>query len=352
MAAVADHGAGAERATDAGITVRTHDYHTAGEPFRIVVDEIPELEGTTVLERRAWAREHLDHVRRLLVNEPRGHADMYGAFVTPPDDAGADIGVVFFHNEGYSTACGHGTIALVTWALETGVVATTGAETRVVVDVPSGRLACVAATEGERVASVRFRNVPSFVLARDVEVETSDFGRLAIDVAFGGAFYGSIDARSLGLEVSARDLPMLIRLQRELRPALERAVAVRHPTEPALGGIYGVIFWQDEPDETGFEVSQRNVTVFADGEVDRSPCGSGTSARLALLVADARIGVGERLRHLGIIDTAFEAAVVAETSVGGLPAVVTEVEGSAYPTGRHEFVLRPDDPVGTGFLLR
>ncbi len=332
--------------------VRTVDYHTAGEPFRIVVDGVPPLEGSTVLDRRRWARDHLDHIRRLLVFEPRGHADMYGAFVTPPNDEGADLGVVFFHNEGYSTACGHGTIALVTWALESGRLPITGSETRVVVDVPSGRLECVARVDGTRVRSVRFRNVPSFVLARTVEVETAAFGRLVLDVVFGGAFYGSLDARSIGLDVSPASLPALIPLERELRPAIEAAVDVAHPGEPELRGVYGVIFWQDEPAAPGFALVQRNVTVFADGEVDRSPCGSGTSARLALLHAEDRLRVGERLRHLSVVDTAFVGEVVAEATVAARPAVVTEVEGSASLTGRHEFVLEPDDPVGPGFLLR
>jgi proline racemase len=341
------------RSARAGIvTVEAVDYHTAGEPFRIVTGGIPPLLGRSILERRRFAREHLDDVRRLLVNEPRGHADMYGAFVTEPNDRHADLGVVFFHNEGYSTACGHGTIALVTWAIESGRVQVDGEETPVVVDVPSGRLDCVARVSGARVSSVRFRNVPSFVLARRVEVETAVAGRVTADIAFGGAFYGSLDVRSVGLDVSLASLPSLIALEREVRPRLEAAVEVVHPVEPELNGIYGVIFWQEESDGSGDALVQRNVTVFADGEVDRSPCGSGTSARLALLHDEGRLVVGRRLRHLSIVDTEFLAAVVSATEVAGRAAVVTEVEGSAYLTGRHEFVLEPDDPVGTGFLLR
>ena len=196
--------------------IRTVDYHTGGEPFRIVTGGVPELEGRDVLERRQWASENLDHVRRLLVNEPRGHADMYGAFVTPPNDDWADLGVVFFHNEGYSTACGHGTIALVTWAIETGRIAapTDGREVSVTVDVPSGRLACTARLDEDgQVEAVRFRNVPSFVLARDVTVRVGR-GPLALDIAFGGAFYGSIDVAVLGARIDPADLPTLIALER------------------------------------------------------------------------------------------------------------------------------------------
>ncbi len=348
--------------TDSAVPMRvtTTDYHTGGEPFRIVTGGVGPLHGRTVLERRAFARDHLDRIRHLLVDEPRGHADMYGCFVTDPDDAGADLGVVFFHNEGYSTACGHGTIALVTWAIESGRLPRPLDDGQIGVDVPSGRLRCVARMDpdGVGVASVRFRNVPAFVVARDAPIATSR-GEILCDVSYGGAFYASVDVRALGLEVSPASLPALIALQRELRPELDRKLDVVHPDEPELHGIYGVIFWQnevttDEDRADGIALTQRNVTVFADGEVDRSPCGSGTSARLALLAADGRLGTDGRdpLRHLSIVDSAFLGRVVEDVEVGRRPAVVTEVEGSAYRTGEHVFELDPRDPLGTGFLLR
>ena len=315
------------------------DYHTGGEPFRIVTGGVPPLGGTTILERRRFARDHLDRFRRLLVHEPRGHADMYGCHVVPPNDDGADLGVVFFHNEGYSTACGHGTIALVTWALDEGVVPCREGENRVVVDVPSGRLETWATVEAGRVRSVRFRNVPSFVWAKETEAA----GRV-VAVAFGGAFYASLEER-----VEPRELPRLIELGRAIKAAIEAEQDVVHPLEPELRGIYGVIFWQDE---RGEPLTQRNVTVFADGEVDRSPCGSGTSARLALLDAQGSLPRGVALRHLSIVGSEFTGRVVGAADVAGLPAVVTDVEGSAFRTGRAEFELDPDDPLGEGFLLR
>jgi proline racemase len=351
---VYEEGSAVDKAGQARTTgpIRTVDYHAGGEPFRIVVDGVPELEGQTVLERRRWALANVDNVRHLLVDEPRGHADMYGAFVTPANDAGADLGVVFFHNEGYSTACGHGTIALVTWALDSGRVAATEPEAAVTVDVPSGRLACRAAVGAGRVASVTFRNVPSYVVETGVGIPTSQ-GDIDVDMSFGGAFYGSVDARSLGLDVSRASLPALIALQRELRPALDQAVHPRHPHQAELAGTYGIIFWQAEPDEAGTALVQRNVTVFADGEVDRSPCGSGTSARLALLDASGELPRGGLLRHRSIVDSVFEAAVVGEgPAIAGRPSVITEVTGSAFRTGTHEFTLDPADPLGTGFLLR
>jgi proline racemase len=321
------------------VQVETVDYHTGGEPFRIVVGGVPPLEGATILERRRFARDHLDRFRRLLVFEPRGHADMYGCHVVSPNDDGADLGVVFFHNEGYSTACGHGTIALVTWALDEGVVEKSEGENRVVVDVPSGRLETWAGVEDGRVRSVRFRNVPSFVWRTGLEAA----GRV-VDVGFGGAFYASLEER-----VEPRELPRLISLGRGIKAALEASHDVVHPLEPELRDVYGVIFWQDEGGEP---LTQRNVTVFADGEVDRSPCGSGTSARLALLHAQGRLPLGEPLRHRSIVGSEFTGRVVGETEVAGRPAVITEVEGSAYRTGRAAFELDPDDPLGEGFLLR
>ena len=330
--------AGEEHRLELGV-IRTTDYHTGGEPFRIVTGGVEPLRGATILDKRRDALARLDHVRRLLVLEPRGHADMYGCHVVPPNDDGADLGVVFFHNAGYSTACGHGTIALVTWAIDEGIVCKREGEVRVVVDVPSGRLETWARVERGRVCSVRFRNVPAFVWATGLAA-----GRLEVDVAFGGAFYASIRER-----VEPRELPRLIELGRTIKRAVEAEHDVVHPLERELGDLYGVIFWQEE---SGEPLTQRNVTVFADGEVDRSPCGSGTSARLALLDAAGLLPAGAALRHLSIVGSAFIGRVVARTEVAGRPAVVTEVEGTAFRTGTAEFVLDPEDELGAGFLLR
>ena len=319
--------------------IRTVDYHTAGEPFRIVTSGVEAPVGATILDKRRDALERLDHVRRLLVHEPRGHADMYGCFVVEPNDDGAHLGAVFFHNAGYSTACGHGTIALVSWALDEGVVERSEGENHVVVDVPSGRLDTWARVENGRVRSVRFRNVPSYVHASGLEI-----GEHELEIAFGGAFYASVEEH-----VHPGELPRLIELGRELKRSIEEWQEVVHPLEPELRDVYGVIFWQEEADDP---LTQRNVTVFADGEVDRSPCGSGTSARLALLDRSGRLPRGAELRHLSIVDTEFRGRVVGETEVAGVTAVVTEVEGSAYRTGEHVFTLDPDDPLPVGFLLR
>ena len=272
---------------------------------------------------------------------------MYGCFVTEPADEDGDLGVVFFHNAGFSTACGHGTIALVTWAIDSGVVPTTGADTQVIVDAPSGRLITVARVENGKVSSVRFTNVPSYVEEK-LAVATSA-GEVAADIAFGGAFYASVHAPDLGLGVRSSDLNALIALGREIKHDIEKERQIVHPLEPELRDIYGVIFYEDDDDG---EFAQRNVTIFADGEVDRSPCGSGTSARLALLDKSGSLPRGDTLVHKGIAGGVFRGRVTGDGDVAGTPAVITEVEGQAFVSGYSHFVLDPDDPIGTGFLLR
>jgi proline racemase len=316
--------------------VVTTDYHTAGEPFRIVTGGAPEIPGATVRERRESARasEDIDAVRRLLCHEPRGHADMYGCFLVPPDDDGADLGVLFWHKDGYSTACGHGTIALGAWAVESGRVACDpDGETAVTIDVPSGRVVARVRCAGGAVESVTFRNVPAYVVARGVEAAGA-----RVDVAYGGAIYASVAAADLGLEVVPERVVELIAAGRKIKRALEGTEVARHADE-RLAGIYGTILH----DVLG-PLHQRNVTVFADGEVDRSPCGSGTSARLALLDLEP----GQVLRHDSIVGTTFTARVAERTDEG----VVTEIEGMAFRTGEHRFVLDPRDDLGTGFVLR
>jgi len=321
--------------------VTTVDYHTAGEPFRIVSGGVPPLRGHTIMEKRRFALEHLDAIRQLLVFEPRGHADMYGGFVTEPEDEGAQLGVVFFHNAGYSTACGHGTIALVTWAIEAAMVRANGPLAEVTVDVPSGRLRTVATLQDGRVRSVRFQNVPSFVLI-DAMAVTTGGRRIEVAVAYGGAFYAIVPADRFELPIEPAFVPRFIELGREIKAAIEAKRAIVHPLEPELEGIYGVMF----------TAKNRNVTIFADGEVDRSPCGSGTSARLALLDQRGELARGTTLMHESVIGGRFASRVVGEARVGDYPAVVTEVEGSAHLTGYHQFVLEADDPIGLGFLIR
>jgi proline racemase len=335
------------------LEIRATDYHTAGEPFRIVTGGVPEIPGGTVLERRTYAQnsEQVDAVRRLLVNEPRGHADMYGCFLVPPDDAGAHVGVLFWHKDGYSTACGHGTIALAVWAVRTGLVpAAPDGPTDVVIDVPSGRVTATVSCAGGAVQDVGFRNVPAYVLAEGVIVETGH-GPVSADVSYGGAIYASVDASAVGMSVTPRHYADLLALGREIKWKLDETEWARHPSDPRLSGIYGTILFEDlDPGPDG--PHQRNVTVFADGEVDRSPCGSGTSARLALLASSGQLGPDQVLTHDSIVGTRFLGRVVETVETEGREACVSEVRGMAYRTGEHHFVLEPGDPLGLGFTLR
>jgi proline racemase/trans-L-3-hydroxyproline dehydratase len=334
-------------------TIATTDYHTGGEPFRIVADPPVSIPGRTVAERRARAIEdpEVQALRAVLCCEPRGHADMYGGFIVPPDDDGADLGVLFWHKDGFSTACGHGTIALGVWAVETGrVVAPETGSVDVVIDVPSGRVTARVHREDARVVAVDFVNVPSWVVARDVPVTTSR-GEVRVTVAYGGATFATLPATQLGLSVTPGCVGDLIALGREIKWALNDTEPATHPTDPRLNGIYATIWFDDLGDAPG-QVHQRNVAVFADGEVDRSPCGSGTSARLAVLAADDRLPAGTVLRHDSIVGSTFTGSVLGSVDVDGRPAVIPQVTGMAYRTGEHMFSIDPHDPLVTGFVLR
>jgi proline racemase len=334
-------------------TIATTDYHTGGEPFRIVADPPVPIPGTSVADRRARAIDdpEVQWLRAVLCSEPRGHADMYGGFIVPPDDGDADLGVLFWHKDGFSTACGHGTIALGVWAVDTGRVAAPDSGTAdVVIDVPSGRVTARVHREAGRVVAVDFVNVPSWVVARDVPVKTSR-GEVTVTVAYGGAIYATLPAGQVGLAVTPDVLGDLIALGREIKWALNDTEHARHPTDPRLSGIYGTI-WFDELGESDGQVQQRNVTIFADGEVDRSPCGSGTGARLAVLAADGRLPSGTVLRHDSIVGSTFTGTVLNSVDVEGRAAVVPQVTGTAYRTGEHVFSVDQYDPLVPGFLLR
>jgi len=335
-------------------TVSTTDYHTAGEPFRIVADPPVIIRGNTVAERRAFAIDDpdADTLRKLLCFEPRGHADMYGGFITPPDDVGADFGVLFWHKDGFSTACGHGTIALGIWAVHTGRVALDPSGiTDVVVDVPSGRVTARLHSTDDQISGVDFVNVPSYRLHTQIDVDTSR-GPAVVDIAFGGAIYAHLNAASVGLEVTPEHYSELIAIGREVKWLLNETEYARHPVDDRLSGIYGTILFDDLGTDPAGNPHQRNVTVFADGQVDRSPCGSGTASRAAALAAAGQLKQGQTLIHDSIIGSRFHGRIVSELTADGYPAVIPAVTAMAYRTGEHRFEIDPADELGTGFVLR
>jgi len=330
--------------------VRVVDAHTAGEPLRVILDGFPRPAGATLSRRRLDAATRYDALRRALMWEPRGHADMYGCLVVPPVSPEADFGVLFMHNEGFSTMCGHGIIGVVTVVLELGLLARpAGEEVPVGIDTPAGFVQARARVEDGRVRSVSFVNVPSYVAAHDLEVDVPGVGRVRYDVAFGGAFYAFVEAEGVGLRLVPGEVGRLIEMGRAIKRAAAEAGEPIHPNDPALGFLYGTIF-------VGPGVApgahSRNVCVFADGEVDRSPTGTGVSARLALHHARGELAVGEEIRIESILGTSFTGKVLRETAFGPHAAVVPEVAGSAFVTGRGEILVAPDDPLAEGFLLR
>ncbi len=336
--------------------VKTIDAHAAGEPLRLIVDGMPRPPGKTMLQKREWMRRHADHLRRALMLEPRGHADMYGALLTEPVSPGADAGVLFMHNEGYSTMCGHGVIAVTTLVIERnlaieGDTRALAARQEIVLDTPAGavyaRPRVARAGDRVRVDSVAFTNVPSFVLLAGHAVKLGT-RELRVDIAFGGAFYAIVDIEAIGVPLDAARLPELRRTATSIRESLEANVTIAHPADPGLTGLYGVIFTGPANDP---EAHLRNLTVFADAEVDRSPCGTGTSAVMAVLDAMGLLPPDQAFVHESLIGTLFRGRVLRRTQVGELPAIVPEIEGSAWITGEHTFYIDDEDPLREGFRL-
>lgn len=330
------------------------DAHTAGEPLRIFTGGLPEFPGDTILAKRRYAKENWDQIRRAVMWEPRGHADMYGAILTEPVTPDGHAGVLFVHNEGFSTMCGHGIIALAQVAVETGLL--TGEPTvsnpsvlEIRLDTPAGRVTAFARHAGGRVAEVWFHNVPAFVYALDQIVEVESLGPVRYDIAYGGAFYAFCQAEEVGIGLGPENFRELIDTGMAIKRAVMGSLPIRHPVEADLGFLYGTIFTGPAHNPAHHS---RNVCIFADGEVDRSPTGTGVSARAALHFARQEIGLGEAFTVESILGTTFTGAVTETTTFGGYEAVISRISGSAYICGRNELLIDPDDPLAYGFLLR
>ena len=327
--------------------ISTVDMHTGGEPLRVVTAGLPPIAGRTVLEKRRYFREHLDHLRTGLMWEPRGHADMYGAIVTPSLDADADV--FFLHNEGYSTMCGHAVLALTKLLLETGLVVRPGRAPVIALNAPCGRIEARAVVENGLVVRSSFRCVPSFLYLRDGELDVPGVGRVRFDVAYGGAFYAVVDAPALGLGLDAANFGRLVEVGRRIKHAVMAAQAIKHPFEEELSFLYGTIF-TGPAHEAGHH--SRNVCIFADGEVDRSATGSGVSARAALHHAKGELPLGETIVIESITGSTMSVRAIEAVKFGPHDAVIPEVGGSAAFTGRHEFWFDPADPFRKGFIFR
>ena len=325
------------------------DAHTGGEPLRIFTGGYPSLQGDTILAKRRYALENLDHLRTATLWEPRGHADMYGCIITEPVTSDGDFGLIFTHNEGYSSMCGHGIIAVTKVVLETGMIAEAESKELLKIDTPAGRVTAYPHWKEGRVKEVSFYNVPSFSYALDQSVEVPGKGRVSFDLAFGGAFYAFVSSESVGVELSPAGFRQLIELGTAIKKAVMNSHPVRHPFEEDLSFLYGVIFvgQAHEPHH-----HSRNVCVFADGEVDRCPTGTGVSARTALHHARGEIGLKQPFTVESILGSTFTAEAVENIKFGPYEAVVPRVTGSAHICGINTLLIDPDDPLGSGFILR
>lgn len=329
--------------------ITTVDAHTGGEPLRIILDGYPELPGDTILAKRRFAKKNYEHLRTALMWEPRGHADMYGCILTPPVSREADFGVLFIHNEGFSTMCGHAIIGVTKVVLELGLLPKQEPITTVKIDTPAGQVTAFARLENGGVKSIYFHNVPSFVLALNDTVEVPDIGLVKYDIAFGGAFYAIIQAEEVGLTCTPENFRALIEKGMAIKRTIMASRPITHPYEADLSFLYGTIFLGPA---IGDKADSRNVCIFAEGEVDRSPTGTGVSARMALHFAKKEIGINEPMLIESIIGSTFTGRVIKTTTFGPHEAIIPEVEGRAFITGMHEFLIDPSDPLKNGFILR
>ena len=329
--------------------LRVVDMHTGGEPLRIITSGYPAIPGATILEKRAYARDHLDHLRKILMFEPRGHADMYGAILVEPSLPGADLAVLFMHNEGYSTMCGHAIIALGRFAVDRGMVEASGDRATVNIECPCGMVTAEVTIRGGRAAEVSFVSVPSFLFAGDVTVTVPGHGEIICDVAYGGAFYAIAPAASFGLAFGRDPVAAFIEAGDRLTQAVAAAVPLDHPDADDLAFLYGSILTDGGE---GRETPSRNVCIFAERQVDRSPTGSGVTARMAAFHARGSVAPGETRMFESIVGSRFAGAIEEITRAGRFDAVTVRVGGSAHYAGEAVFSVEPDDPLGGGFLVR
>ena len=330
-------------------TVETIDMHTGGEPLRIITKGLPEIKGETILEKRKFFKEHLDDIRTGLMFEPRGHADMYGAVITPPCTRDADFGTFFMHNEGYSTMCGHAIIALTKFVIETGLLKKEGNEPEFIINAPPGKIYSKAYINNNIVEKVSFRNVPSFLYLKDQTIDVPGIGNIHFDIAYGGAFYVFCRADELNLKLQSDEYNKLIDYGRKIKYAVRDKFDIKHPFEEDLSFLYGTIIIGEAQNK---DHHSRNVCIFAEGEVDRSPTGSGVSARAAIHYARDEIQKNQPLTIESLLGTLMTVKVVEETKYGPYDAVIPEVSGVASFTGQHKFYFDSKDLLNKGFIFR
>ena len=332
--------------------IKAIDMHTGGEPLRVILSGFPDLKGKSVLEYRRYCKENFDHLRTALMFEPRGHADMYGCILVPPNDSYADFGIIFLHNEGYSTMCGHAIIAISTLAVQLDWIDVVDGENTITIDAPCGRITSYVTVQNSVVLRVCFHCVPSFVVGLERSVFCEGYGNITYDLAYGGAFYAYVDLpkNALDFDLSKASYQKIIQAGMAIKHAvMEKATDIVHPYEADLSFLYGTIFIDKSATA---HVDSKNVCVFAEGEVDRCPTGSGVSGRMAIHHARKELKIGDSMRIESITNSVFRGSIVKELDYGPFKAVIPQVEGNAYITGMQTFVIDPKDPMKNGFMFR
>lgn len=330
-------------------SIQAVDSHTMGEPTRIVTGGIPNIPGKTMADKKAYLEENMDHIRTGIMLEPRGHNDMFGSILTSPVNEQADIGIIFMDGGGYLNMCGHGTIGAVTVALETGMVHMNEPETEVVLDSPAGLIRATAKIKDQKVKEVTFKNVPAFHYKENVEIEVPELGKIKLDISFGGSFFAIVSAKEIGLSVKPENTQKLTELALKIRDIINENIEIKHPVLDHIKTVDLVEIY-DEP--TNPEADYKNVVIFGQGQVDRSPCGTGTCAKLATLHSKKEIKPGEPFVYESILGTLFKGEILDTTKVGDFDAVVPQITASAYITGFNHFVFDDEDPVKYGFILK
>ncbi len=334
---------------DNWLKIKAVDAHTAGEPLRIYIEGYPEPQGETILLKRRYALENMDYLRTATMWEPRGHADMYGCLITKPVTDDGDLGVLFLHNEGYSSMCGHGIIAITKVGLETGLIKNIADKKTIRIDTPAGRVTATANWENNNVTEVSFNNVPSFLQESDQQVIVPGLGKVKYDLAFGGAYYALVQAAGFKVDLNASGFRRLIELGTNIKQAIIDNRDIVHPFERDLGFLYGVIFIGEAQDKNNHS---RNVCVFANGEVDRSPTGTGVSARTAVHYSRGELDLNQPFSVESILGTCFTGEAVEEVKYGPYQAVIPKITGSAHISGLNTLLIDPEDPLKHGFILR
>lgn len=326
------------------------DAHTAGEPVRVITSGLPRIPGGTMLERMDWFEKNLDNVRNFLMREPRGHRDMFGTLLTPPVTEDGDVGLLYMHTTGQATMCGHLTIGTVKVIVETGIIPSVEGENIVRIDAPAGRVTATATVKNGKVTEVSFQNVPSFVYADNIKVDIPGIGSTNVAISYGGDFYIFVEAADLGVQVTPQYSEEILRYTKWLKEWGNRELKVIHPENPGIEGIYGVIV-TDSTERTSNGWKSRETASCHPGALDRSPCGTGTSARMALMYSRGLMDPGQVLENYSIVNTMFRGSIDGLANVGQVKGIIPRIAGQAWITGFSSLVLDPDDILPEGFLI-